>query len=298
MIPKRTKDTDISRDIAAGKELKEKISALATEAANKFLKGENLNVAVADIADREGFNRLQIQRLIEETNTISYNKKYETVKKANDRRISFELADLRKVLDQMGSSAPSEIDNPNEVKGRPGDGEIKKEASYASLHRPHKNVDVLRERAISKTASVQANVVQKESARIAKEYASDIFKIANSLVMSQRLYKNASEVLDSITSDVELASEVVEDIEKKATEIAELMVSTNRLHSSFQLNLSRNKTAEFFLGDHSLLKVGSATNKINAPKVASTQGVSSYDELLKVAKRIVNYDERLKALYE
>ena len=297
MIPKRDKNTDISKDIAAGKELKEKIVNLAQEATRKFMGGANLNVTVADISDREGFNRLQIQRLIEETNTIAYNKKYETVKKANDRRISFELAELRKVLDQMGSSAPGEIDNPNQIKGRPGDGEIKKEASFAQLHRPHQNTELLKEKMMAKTASHNEKYKEKENGRLVREYSSDIFKIANSIVMSHRLYKNAGHIVDALANDMTLPIEVIEDIEKKANDIASKLIETKKVVPSFRLNFKREKTASYFLGDYSLLKEASFTNKLSMPKIASTQSASTYEDLIKLAKNVAGYAEELRVLH-
>ncbi len=300
MIPKRDKNSDIARDIAAGRELKEKIVNLAQEAASHFMKGESLNEAIADIAGREGFNRIQIQRLIEETNTVAYNKKYETVKKETDRRLSFELAELRKVLDIMGSSAPPEIDNPNEVKGRPGEGEILKEASTtSSLHRPHRNTEEIKEKQMAKVAHAKQKQLESETNQIVKNYQSHIFKIANSIVMSHKMYKNASDILSAVSDEVTLPNEVLEDIEKKAQEITEYMIENKRIHPNFSIVFEKgqSKQASYFLGEYSLINPSSETSKYQIPKIASTQHVSTFEQLLKIAKLINEDQEKLSVLY-
>jgi hypothetical protein len=289
-IPKRTKDTDIATEVAQGKALRQRIIKLADEAGERFMAGSNLNDVIAEIANRENFNRIQIQRLVEETNTVSFHKRYEKVRKDNDRRISFELADLNKIVDIMGATAPPEITNPNWVTGEAGEGKMDKAAHVmtAPLYNANTKTDDMRSRMMEK----QASAVEKERManweKSQRAIGSCIFKIANSLVMTEKLYKKANAVFNSLIEDGQLDEGTIQDIQKKASEIKEGLINTRRAQPSFEVNLKvdhTEKTASLLLGEHSFLKTAEHT-MVATPKVMPTSDVSTYQQLVDLANKL------------
>lgn len=294
MIPERDKKTDIASEIAQGKQLQKKIVALAEEAASESLSSnKTLNQIIAVLAKRERFNRLQIQRLVEESNTLAYNKRYDQLRSSNDRRITFPIASLSGVIEEMGFSAPPEITNPNLPIGGPGKGEMQKAASVqvetSPIHTPHSNVKERHEKYMSKVAAVQKKQDERVKARQEKEKQSTIFKIANSIVMSERQYKNGNEVFNTLLSDVSFTDEDKDAIVKKASTIAEHMVKTKRSRPNFVVTLNENpteKVASHLLGEYSLLKQADDTTKVKEVKVQPTVDVSDFSALINLARKL------------
>lgn len=288
MIPKRDKDTDISTDIAQGKFFQKRLRQAAEEAASRFINGENLNDAMADISKRENFNQVQIQRLVEEGNTVAFNKKYSETKKESDRRISFELGELKLILNRMGSEAPPEMNNPNWVKGKPGDGELKKEASSQPLFNPNSSTAAAREKLMAKRAAAR-NAELEKTARDANRYVeSGIFKVAQSIVVSERAHQNGNEIFNTMLSEVGFDDYMVEGISKKAEEITDHMKNSGRLHKGFVVSLEvkpEEKIASTLLGQHSLSKQAD-TQLVKEPQVKPIQDVADYQQLISLAKEI------------
>lgn len=300
MIPPRNKDTDIATEIAQGKRVKEKIMKLTEDVTERFMKGEGLNEAIAAIAQSDpSINRLMIQRLVEESNTIAYNKRYEQVKPQKDRRIQFELAELGRVIELMGESAPPEINNPNLAKGPKGDGEMQKSARYelTPVHRPHDRVRDRYQTNLAKTASYD-KMKQNQQHEARKKYIdSGLFKISNSLVQSEKLYKNANYVLNTLVDHAEWPHELTEQLIKKASEVADFAVKTRRARPGFKLNLQMDhheKEASLFLGEHSLLKQAAEPPKSNI-KVVPTSDVATYEQLVDLAQKIRDEHVHLEA---
>lgn len=293
MIPKREKNTDITNEIAAGQKFRTKLFKLADEVAGRFLKGERLSDAIADVAKREKFTQIQIQRLVEEGNTVAYNKKYSTLKKDKDRRLSYEIASLEDVLSSMGSDAPPKVDNPNFVTGGTGEGEIKKEASVKKLHNPYSNIEAGRQRMMEKRAHVERVQNEKEQKRLVASIKSDIFKFANCLVRTEQLYKTANTIYNTVLSDVNLDGDLQQLIEKKSHDISVQLAETGRARNGFVVSLKEDcmqKIASNVLGEQSLLN--SKANKKETPKVAPTGNISDYEQLVSLAKRIQQQQEQ------
>ncbi|MED4068729.1 hypothetical protein [Priestia megaterium] len=294
MIPERDKKTDIASEIAQGKQLQKRILSLAEEAANESLSSnKTLNQIIADLAKRERFNRLQIQRLVEESNTVAYNKRYDQLRASNDRRITFPIASLSGVIEEMGFSAPPEISNPNLPTGGPGQGEMQKAASVqvetSPIHTPHSNVKERHEKYMNKVAAVQKKQDERAKARQEKEKQSTLFKIANSIVMSERQYQNGNEVFNTLLSDVPFTDDDKDAIIKKASTIAEHMVKTKRSRPNFVVTLSQNpteKVANHLLGEYSLLKQADDTTKVKEVKVQPTVDVSDFSALINLARKL------------
>lgn len=288
MIPKRTKDTDISSEIAQGKHFQKRLRASAEEATGRFLQGETLNFAVSDISKRENFNQLQIQRLVEETNVLAFNKRYDERKKESDRRITFELAELNGVLEEMGSEAPKAIENPNWIKGKSGEGEITKSASVMR-HTLNSQTDDSRKRLADKQAKAKTELLEKEAKALSRDIESGIFKIANSLVHTEKTYKNANTVFNTMLSGVSFDDSIAEGIMKKASEITEYMKNSGRLREGFMLSLEvkpEEKVASTLFGSHSLLKTANTNQLVEEPKVAPIQNIGDFQQLISLAKDI------------
>lgn len=292
VIPNRSKETDISSEIAQGKHFKKRLLNCAEEAASCLIKGESLSEAVARISKRESFNRLQMQRLVEETNTIAFNKKYDMVRSSNDRRVSFDLADLDTSLDLMGESAPPAIENPNWMKGKPGEGEISK---MASVHTPNTQVEAMRERMLAKQASKEQERLVKQSKDLSREIESGLFKIANSLVTSHRHHGNGNVLFNTLLEKVAFDEVMIDGITKKAEEITSYLKEHKKVADRFDLVLSvapHEKIASTVFGTHSLQK--QANEFKEQPKVAPIQNIKDYEELINMARRIQESQQAAK----
>ena len=294
MIPIRDRKTDIASEVAQGKALQKKLVRLAEEAANESISSHTeLNDVIAAITKRENLNRLQIQRLVEESNTIAYNKRYDKLRGSHDRRISFPIASLEGVIEVLGFAAPPEITNPNLSTGGPGEGEISKAASVqiesSPIHNPHSKVRDHYERQLEKTASLPKKETAQAEQRQQKEKKSAIFKIANSIVMSERQYKNGNEIYNTLLSDVSLTEEDKESISKTASTIAEHLVKTRRSRPGFMVTLKQNsmeKVADHILGEYSLLKEAEDSPKVKEITIHPTQGIADFSQLVDLAKKL------------
>lgn len=292
VIPKRTKDTNIANEVAQGKLLRQKIIKLADEASDRFMAGGNLNDILAEIANRENFNRLQIQRLVEESNTVAYNKQYDTLRKDNDRRITFELAELNKIVAAMGASAPPEVENPNLVRGEEGEGKLNKTASVEikPLFNANANIDSRRSQLMEKKAAAEGQTKMAHWEKLQRSIRSNIFKIANSLVATEKLTKKANVVFNTLLDDITFDHDTIEGIQKKASEIAINLVDTRRANTKFAIDLQVNgteKIASLVLGEHSFLKTAADLTTLTIPKVSPTVDVSSYQQLVALGKQLV-----------
>lgn len=302
MIPKRHKDTDIASEVAQGRLFRQRLLKAAEEAASRFMDGEDLNDAVAAIAKREGFTRVQIQRLVEEANTLAYNKRYDQVRREKDRRITYEIAELSKVIDRMGLEAPVEEMNPNWVTGEEGGGEMNKAASAEPLqfHNPNANLDAKREKMLEKRASFDKVEKDKQLERLHRSLHSNIFKVANALVMTERLYKTAGTVFNTLLDDVTLPDAAVEGIQKQASEIANVLAQNKKVRQGFTVNLEvnpREKVANLVLGEHSLIG-NSSSGRTQDPKVTPTADVATYQQLVDLAKKIEAEQSQAMALQD
>lgn len=292
MIPKRDKTTDISSEIAQGKMFRKRLLRLAEEVATRFKDGEGLNQVIADTAIRENFNQLQIQRLIEESNTLAFNKLYDDRRKENDRRISFELGELSEVVRLMGDKAPPEVENPNWVSGALGEGEMKKEASFgmgSSMVTPHSHVERSREKMLAKAAARKTEELEKQSREINREIESGIFKLAQTLIHSERRFNNGNQIFNTLIADSGFDDAIVEGITKKAETLIDHMKMTNRIHSGFTFTPSVDpyeKVASTVLGKHSLFKTASEQKLVEEPKIAPIQNVQDYQQLINLAREI------------
>lgn len=290
-IPKRTKDTDVASEVAQGRAFRQQVIKLAEEAATRFMQGEPLNDILAAIANRDHLNRLQIQRLVEETNTVAYNKRYDLVRKDKDRRISFELAELSKVIERMGASAPPEIENPNWVTGEPGEGEMTKAAGVTTQvrHNANANIDAKRQFLMEKKASAAEQQTLAQWEQLQRSIQSGIFKVANSLVMTERTHKKGNALFNTMLDDASLSDDLVEGIRKKASEIAKTLVDTRHAHAGFMVSLevkATEKVASLLLGEYSFLKTAGDSSKLAPPKMTPTSDISTYQQLVDLAKKL------------
>jgi hypothetical protein len=200
----------------------------------------------------------------------------------------------------MGADAPPEVENPNLSTGGKGEGEMTKAASSqiesSYIHSPHANVDQLRQRQLEKKAAFEKQENEKLVNRLSKDRDSAIFKIANSLAMTERQYKNSNEVFNTMLSDVSMSEDNVSGIVKKASEIGQQLVKTKRAHSDFVVTLTEKhstKVADHLLGEYSLLKVAEDAPKVKEVKVQPTSEVATYNQLIDLARKLEHQQEML-----
>lgn len=302
MIPRRTKDTDISTEVARGKHFKKLLLRVALDAGRAYANdtsGKTLNEYLADIARKEGFNRIQIQRLVEEGNTQAYLAKYEKLREANIRDVEFPLASLDGILRELGADAPPEINNPNIVTGLKGSGEMKKEASTAIRTAFNDGVAKSREKLAARKARDAEIEKQAALTRLNREKGNEMFRIAHSLVRTEMMHKNANEVFNTMLGEVALTQETVDGIIKKASSISELLHKKGNLAKSRMVDLKVNeqeKVASHLLGSLSLIDTARTSHAKTIP-FSGYQEMQSFNDFLKVARTLEQHDrdvERIK----
>ncbi|MGE7305842.1 hypothetical protein ACQKJG_18635 [Priestia megaterium] len=299
MIPIRNKNTDIASEVAQGRRFQEKVKRLSQQAAEKSVNQNiDLSKVLADISKKESFNRVQIQRLVEESNTIAYNLRYDKKRSSNDRRISFQLASLADVVEEMGSDAPPEMNNPNLSSGKAGEGSMDKAASVepSYFHNLNADVDGMRQRQMEKRAAYEKQENEKELNRLKRESESCIFKIANSLVMTEKQYKTGNEVFNTLLNDVSLTDDAVEGITKKASFIGQELVKRRRARPDFVVTLTEEhstKVADHVLGEYSLLKQADDSTKVKEIKIQPTSQVNDYQQLIALARQLERQQEAM-----
>lgn len=286
-IPKRTKDTDITQEVIRGKGFKKKVLTLGKEIGQAFVKepGTSLSQRIAAAATSERFNRVQIQSLIEESNTQAYLAKYGQLREFRERDVRFELAELSKVIALMGEDAPEEVVNENRVEGKVGEGEMKKVASFSPVDRD------LSERigeAFEKVASYerQPQLAKTERMMLEQDKQSALFKIAQSLVLTERAHQNSNEVFNTLIKEASIADEDVEHIVKTASDISISMYNRGKLVKARMVNLKVNpseKVANRLLGRYSLIDKQASGDHIKHIQVAGMDGIDSFGEMQKLA---------------
>lgn len=298
MIPKRTKDTDISADVMRGRIFRDRLFKLADEVARRHASGrESLPTVIADISKREGFDQIKIQRLVEEGNTRAYLARYEQVRNLDDRRFSFIPAEIETVLLEMGDAAPPKIDNPNWVVHTSQGGTMQKTASthesepsmIGKVHRPLGNTDHLAEKIAQEKAA--ATQMEKTAAykHAQREVETLIHKVASACVQTQRMHKSGSQLFNTIVDQAGLDMDIAQGISKRANTIQEELKRRGAIYPSYMVDFkveATEKVASLMLGNLSLMSKQAATELVEKPKVAPSSHAADYDQLLALAKNL------------
>ena len=238
---------------------------------------------------------MKIQRVVEEANTVAFQMRYEQKKYSHDRRVSFPLASLEGVLAEMGDDAPELEVNPNISTGQKGEGSMNKAASLeielspSSLYRTGNHAKKRYEEYQERLAKQQEKEELKKIARAEKERDSLLFKIANSLVMTDRRYQSGNEVFNTLIRDASLSEESALNIQKTASDVASALSKRHHHSSDFMVRLEQNpieKVATRVLGEHSLLKEAEDELKVKPVKVQPTMNVNDFSQLVNLARQL------------
>lgn len=281
-----------------GRIFRDRLFKLADEVARRHASGrESLPTVIADIAKREGFDQIKIQRLVEEGNTRAYLARYEQVRNLDDRRFSFIPAELETVLLEMGDAAPPKIDNPNWVVYNTQGGTMQKTASthqsqpslHAKLHRPFDDNEALAQKLASQQSeadrmekTAKYKVAQRESEAL-------MHKVASACVQTQRMNKTGGQLFNTIVDQAGLDMDVAEGISKRANAIQEELKRRGAIYPSHMVDFkveATEKVASLMLGNLSLMSKQAATELVEKPKVAPSAHASDYDQLLALAKNL------------
>ena len=90
-----------------------------------YSHGISLNTSIANIAQNNALNNEQISRIIEEVNSEVYLNEYSKKKRENVRDVEFEIADLQKIKDNLGSDDVANVEDKVDT----SDSKMKKTAS-------------------------------------------------------------------------------------------------------------------------------------------------------------------------
>ena len=298
MIPKRTKDTDISTEVLRGRAFRDRLFKLADEVARRHASGnESLPTVMAEIAARERFNQTQIQRLVEEGNTRAYLARYEKVRNLDDRRFAFIPAELDTIIIEMGDKAPPKLDNPNWIVPTIQGGSMQKSAStheteqnvFGKLHRPFDNNDEYRQKLAAKEESER--LMKKEAAykKASREVNSLMHKVASACVQTQRFHKSGGVLFNTVIDQAGIDSDLAEGIAKKASAIQEELKQRGAMYASNMVDFkmeATEKVASHMLGSLSLMAKQASTELVQTPQVASSVHATDYNDLIALAHEL------------
>ena len=300
IIPQRTKESDISSEVARGKHFEQFVKENALDIAERVGTEDSLNEEIARLAKKESLNRIQIQRLVEETNTQSFITRYKAVSDNRDRRVVYELADTKKILEYMGDDAPPAVTNPNFPNGfiesRPDEPiSLNKVAS--------EQIDFSKPLPTAEDLRYKEYLLQKEAKENSRLYKTCVNRIGNTLIHNERINKNANVILNTIIADAGLNKKATSDIIESANRGVNFLKEASRLPASFTLELSVDpieKEASSLFGEYSLLEK-TASDSYQTPKVTAGDYASTYEDILKIAKdlqsslkKINQYTEGIK----
>lgn len=300
-IPKRTKDTDIAQSVIRGKAFKKFVDQQAKAIAKAYAEAKDgvlLNERIAEVARAEKLNRVKIQALVEETNTQAYLALYAQKRNQTNRDVRYPLASLANVVEAMGADAPPEVENPNVATGGQGNGEMVKKAS-ASHTSLYLDMDKARDR-MEKRARREADArLEKEARESEKEIKDGIFKVAHALVRTEQMHGNANHVFNTMLDDARLSDDTVGAIIKQASSISETLRQKGKLLEKHMVNLKvdgNEKVASHILGAYSLNVQGGEAGRVRSLPVSGYQGIDSYDDMVKVARTIERFEEKLQQI--
>lgn len=301
-IPKRTKDTDISQSVIRGKAFKKFVEQTAKEVARRYVDGNEgklLNELIAEVAKAESLNRIKIQAIVEETNTQAYLRFYEKKRNQSNRDVRFPLASLANVIEAMGDDAPPEVVNPNVVKGGEGNGQLDKKASAAPRTGLYLDMEKARGRIQKRADAESAARLAKEARQSEIEVNEGIFKVAHALVRTEQMHGNANLVFNTMLDEANLSDGAIEGIIKKASSISETLHQKGKLLEKHMVNLKvdgNEKVASHILGAYSLNQQDGEGGRVRTLPVSGFQGIDSFDDMVKVAKTIERFEEKLRQI--
>lgn len=301
-IPKRSKDTDISQSVIRGKVFKKFVDQTAKEVARRYTEGTDgklLNELIAEVAKAESLNRIKIQALIEETNTQTYLRLYEKKRNQSNRDVRFPLASLANVIETMGDDAPPEVTNPNRVSGGQGGGEMVKKASAAAYSALFLDNDRARQKIKERADREKAQLLSKEARETENGVKDGIFKVAHALVRTEQMNGNANLVFNTMLDEANLSDETIAGIIKQAASISETLHQKGKLLEKHMVNLKvdgNEKVASHILGAYSLNEQGGEGGRVRSLPVSGFQGIDSFDDMVKVAKTIERFEEKLRQI--
>ena len=306
-IPLRDKNTDISAEISKGRHFENFLRSESAKIAERVGEGDNLNEEIASLARRERLNRLQIQRFVEEVNTLSFNVRYKLMSNSRDRRVTFELAELEKILNIMGSDAPGEVINPNFPNGFTE--KTASEVDYGLDKIASFDYEGMMNRKSEDVGRVELLELEKEAKQLDRMYKNGISKIANTIIDSELKYGEGNNVLLSILSDMfsenlegdihlnkKASSDIINSINSKISFRKEASDRFKDMNISLESGSVTSNDSLF--GEYSLLEKSAHTNVYEAPKV-SYDDMESYEVLVKFAADNVKYPyKRIKEIME
>lgn len=300
MIPIRDKNTDIASEVARGVRVGEQIQRFAKEIAEKHAHDDTLNEGIANVARAENYNRTKIQRLIEETNTLAFNVLYDGMRKSNDRRVVFEVAEMKKILEYMGDDKPEPEPNPNfnYQDFTSSQTDLAKTASFRTN-------DTF-ERTASAVGQYQYNAVEaaEKTAQLRRsimEVNSGVEKMAMTLLNNDVVNHNGNEIFNTVVAQVGLDEDATNRIMDTFEKFATAAKNGGRIPPDFNVNLELDgihKRAANVMGGYSLLKTASedANQPFEAPIVHPLGEINDYQNIIDLAKKIQNGQKQINKI--
>ena len=215
--------------------------------------GKDMNASIAKIASENKYNDDQIQRLVEESNNLTYLAKYAGLKNQTERDVVFETASLDKVKEIIGEPISKTASENFHV-------------DAFSSYTPYKTGAIECFGAEDELKNALAEKIASDISEVTEQYndASDkfdaqIYKVADMLIRYDRVGGvDIDSCFNTICKDAKLKAPMQAIIQKVANQIIEDEKFVNRINSDYELKLPHvdiyEKDKDFSLGDFTCMK--------------------------------------------
>jgi hypothetical protein len=284
----------------AGVDFRNELPRWGEECANEFInRNISLNESVVKIAEQNSLNEYQVRRLIQEANTITYNKLYDNTKGSDVRRPKFEIARYDQIRERLKFPEPNTIvekcasDQSNnhmeKVAALKMETGLTGQWSYkmGSLATEGFNEEAnKRTLLMKKIAQKGAELMQKEASST-EEFFKRVKIIGEALIKCAQLEGNENEVFNELCKDASLSFGHQAPLVAYVDGVLELRKEGGVVPNNFSVDFTINKKAEgLSLGEYSLSKT--AARKPNIPSMTAEDVlIQNYQDLINQANALV-----------
>lgn len=251
------------------------------------------NQSLVKIATDYNLNDEQVKRLVEETNTSIYLRKYASLKGDNKRDIVFPLADFNKIrpgIEQV-KAATIYYGAGTMEKAASVQKDTKSAVNCFNSYESYEpslwdNIDKTAMEISRRTMLASIKEELKDRQDYEKSFLNKVATIGNALIYKARIGESPQALLDKIAADADFYGSYQVPVLRFVENYVALQKEASRLPDNFHVDLAFSTKVEenpYSLGKHSLLEKAGSDVVINVDKFPENM---NYDQLVIFAKTL------------
>jgi hypothetical protein len=291
----------------------ERLKQWVRKVVNDFTKyNTDLNRNIAIIAQQNNLNNDQISRIVEEVNTQVYLILYNKHRGSPERDVDFDIASLQKIKDLVGNDVKANKEVVRDSKTEGEKSTMPKQASIFSEggdslnflnYSPYDTGSLAPAKQRSERENIQAQVKEKLD-KMASEVDKDIKVLTDSVdsmatafVKYASLNQDVQSIFSSMCKDGSITKTTQLLIKDAISSTIETLKDTRQLPSKFAMDIELvdglEKEASFSLGEYSLIKNATSSNRSLPTVVTNRKIIHDCKDLVSLAKNIQEQQESL-----